>query len=314
MSLTGELLIGHSTRRGANGEVFGLDASTSEATEPGFGGAVREDLEEAAALAWAASGDFRETGLEQRAAFLETIAQNILDIGEELIERRVTESGLPRGRIEGERGRTVSQLHLFAEVVREGSFLQARIDPALPDRKPMPRPDLRLRHIALGPVAVFGASNFPLAFSVAGGDTASALAAGCPVIIEAHSAHPGTGEIVAEAIHAAIQKCGVPEGAFSLIQGGNRDIGAALVQHPLIKAVGFTGSPRAAGRSSTSARSDPRRSRSSASSAPSTRCSCYPPRCRRSVRSSAPAELRRPVCYQSMSRTILPEELKDERQ
>lgn len=157
MPITGELLIGRSARRGKNGEVFGLDAATGEKLQPGFGGATLDDLEEAAALASAASRPYRETSLEVRAKFLETIAQNILDIGDELIERCVLESGLPRGRIEGERGRTVGQLRLFANVVRDGGFIGARIDPAIPDRKPLPRPDIRLRQIAVGPVAVFSA-------------------------------------------------------------------------------------------------------------------------------------------------------------
>ena len=187
---------------------------------------------------------FRETDLEARATFLETIAQNILDIGDELIERCVTESGLPRGRIEGERGRTVGQLRLFAEVVREGSFVEARIDPAMPERKPAPRVDLRLRNIAVGPVAVFGASNFPLAFSVAGGDTASALAAGCPVVVKAHSAHPGTSELVGLAVQKAVKACGLPEGVFSMLFGTGLEIGQGLVADPRIKAVGFTGSRR----------------------------------------------------------------------
>ena len=153
-------------------------------------------MERACELAWAAFDAYRETSLEARAAFLEAIAQEIMNIGDALIERAMAESGLPRARLEGERGRTVGQLRLFAAVVREGGWIDARIDPAMPDRKPLPRSDLRQRHIALGPVAVFGASNFPLAFSVAGGDTASALAAGCPVVVKAHSAHPGTSELV----------------------------------------------------------------------------------------------------------------------
>jgi 2,5-dioxopentanoate dehydrogenase len=152
------------------------------------------------------------------------------------------ESGLPRGRLEGERGRTVGQLRLFAEVVREGSWLEARIDPAMPDRKPLPRSDLRLRHVPLGPVAVFGASNFPLAFSVAGGDTASALAAGCPVIVKAHSAHPGTSELVGRAVQEAAAACDLPEGAFSLLFGAGNWLGGALVADARIRAVGFTGS------------------------------------------------------------------------
>ncbi len=244
MPLTGELLIGHSARRGTNGEIFGLDAATGEKLQTGFGGATLDDLEQAASLAAAAFRPYRETSLEARAKFLEAIAQNILDIGDELIERCVKESGLPRGRIEGERGRTVVQLRLFSNDVRDGGFIGARIDPAMPDRAPLPRPDLRLRQIGVGPVAVFGASNFPLAFSVAGGDTASALAAGCPVIVKAHSAHPGTSELVGRAIQAAVAECGLREGVFSMLFGSGNRIGTALVAHPHIKAVGFTGSRR----------------------------------------------------------------------
>jgi NADP-dependent aldehyde dehydrogenase len=153
-----------------------------------------------------------------------------------------SETGLPAARLEGERGRTTGQLRLFAEHILKGDYLDRRHDEALPDRKPLPRPELKMMQRPIGPVAVFGASNFPLAFSVAGGDTAAALAAGCPVVVKGHSAHPGTGEIVADAIHAAIAKCGLHKGVFSLIQGGKRDVGQALVQHPLVKAVGFTGS------------------------------------------------------------------------
>jgi alpha-ketoglutaric semialdehyde dehydrogenase len=242
MPLTGELLIGHSARRGTNGEIFGLDAATGEKLQPGFGGATLDDLEQAASLAAAAFRPYRETSLEARAKFLEAIAQNILDIGDELIERCVKESGLPRGRIEGERGRTVGQLRLFANVVRDGGFIGARIDPAMPDRTPLPRPDLRLRQIGVGPVAVFGASNFPLAFSVAGGDTASALAAGCPVIVKAHSAHPGTSELVGRAVQRAVKECEMPEGTFSLLFDSGRSIGQGLVADHRIKAAGFTGS------------------------------------------------------------------------
>jgi NADP-dependent aldehyde dehydrogenase len=174
--------------------------------------------------------------------FLEAVAQAIMDIGDALIERAMAESGLPRARLEGERGRTVGQLRLFASVVREGGWIDARIDPAMPDRKPLPRSDIRLRHIAIGPVAVFGASNFPLAFSVAGGDTASALAAGCPVVVKAHSAHPGTSELVGTAIQKAVKSCGLLEGVFSMLFGAGAQVGTALVEHPHIKAVGFTGS------------------------------------------------------------------------
>jgi 2,5-dioxopentanoate dehydrogenase len=242
MPLTGELLIGLSARRGTNGEIFGLDAATGEKLQPGFGGATLDDLEQAASLAAAAFRPYRETSLEARAKFLEAIAQNILDIGDELIERCVKESGLPRGRIEGERGRTVGQLRLFANVVRDGGFIGARIDPAMPDRTPLPRPDIRLRQIGVGPVAVFGASNFPLAFSVAGGDTASALAAGCPVIVKAHSAHPGTSELVGRAVQRAVKESEMPEGTFSLLFDSGRSIGQGLVADHRIKAAGFTGS------------------------------------------------------------------------
>lgn len=242
MQLTGNLLIGRQSVQGANGSIKAINASTGAFIEPAFGGATLADLERACALAWSAFDAYRETSLEARAAFLDTIAQNILDIGDDLIERCMIESGLPRARLEGERGRTVGQLRMFAEVVRNGDFLGVRIDPAQPERKPLPRVDLRLRHIGVGPVAVFGASNFPLAFSVAGGDTASALAAGCPVIVKAHSAHPGTAELVARALQKAVKDCGMPDGTFSLLYDSGRDIGQGLVRDVRIKAAGFTGS------------------------------------------------------------------------
>ena len=179
---------------------------------------------------------------EERARFLEAIADEIEARGPQITWIGTSETGLPAARLEGERGRTTGQLRLFAAHIRDGAYLDRRYDAALPDRQPLPRPELFMMQRPIGPVAVFGASNFPLAFSTAGGDTAAALAAGCPVVVKGHSAHPGTGEIVAEAIHAAIEKTGMPKGVFSLIQGGKRDVGTALVQHPLIKAVGFTGS------------------------------------------------------------------------
>ncbi|MCZ0963347.1 aldehyde dehydrogenase (NADP(+)) [Paracoccus benzoatiresistens] len=179
---------------------------------------------------------------ETRAAFLDAIADEIEARAEAITEIGTRETGLPEARLQGERNRTVGQLRLFADHICKGDFLDRRHDPAMPDRQPAPRPEIRMVQRPIGPVAVFGASNFPLAFSTAGGDTAAALSAGCPVVVKGHSAHPGTGEIVAEAIHAAIAKTGVHPGAFSLIQGGRREVGTALVQHPLIKAVGFTGS------------------------------------------------------------------------
>jgi 2,5-dioxopentanoate dehydrogenase len=179
---------------------------------------------------------------EERAAFLDAIAEEIDARGDTITEIGSQETGLPEARLIGERGRTVGQLRLFAAHIRKGDYLDRRHDEALPDRKPLPRSDLRMVQRPIGPVAVFGASNFPLAFSTAGGDTAAALAAGCPVVVKAHDAHPGTGEIVASAIDAAIKRTGVHPGVFSLVHGGSRDVGQALVQHPLIKAVGFTGS------------------------------------------------------------------------
>ncbi|MBM2771422.1 aldehyde dehydrogenase (NADP(+)) [Burkholderia anthina] len=245
MNIAGNLLIGQHARRGTHGVTYAIDAASGERMEPAFGGATVVDLDEACALAWAAFDVYRETSPDARARFLEAIAANILALGDVLVERCVAESGLPRARVEGERGRTVGQLRMFAGVVRAGDYLEVRIDPAQPARQPAPRPDLRLRHIGLGPVAVFGASNFPLAFSVAGGDTASALAAGCPVIVKAHSAHPGTSELVGMAVQQAVKDCGMPEGTFSLLFGSGREIGQGLVRDRRIKAVGFTGSRNA---------------------------------------------------------------------
>lgn len=177
-----------------------------------------------------------------RAAFLHAIADEIDARGDAITEVGSAETGLPAARLQGERGRTVGQLRLFADHILKGDYLDRRVDAAQPDRQPAPRPEIVMMQQPIGPVAVFGASNFPLAFSTAGGDTAAALAAGCTVVVKGHSAHPGTAEIVAEAIKAAIEKTGMPKGVFSLIQGGKRDVGTSLVQHPLIKAVGFTGS------------------------------------------------------------------------
>lgn len=218
------------------------DRSTNADLPVAFSEATTADVSAACSLAEAAFDTYRATGLEERAALLELIASKILALGDDLIVRAMAESGLPRPRLEGERGRTVGQLRLFAEVVRSGEWLGLRHDTALPDRAPLPRPDLRLRHIPLGPVAVFGASNFPLAFSVAGGDTASALAAGCPVVVKGHPAHPGTSELVGRAIRSAVKELGLPEGVFSLLQGTGYALGSALVADPRIKAVGFTGS------------------------------------------------------------------------
>ena len=201
-------------------------------------------VDAAAQAAEAAFPAYAATTREERAAFLEAIADEIEARGDTITEIGTAETGLPAGRLEGERGRTTGQLRLFAAHIRDGAYLDIRNDAALPDRAPLPRPDLRMMQRPTGPVAVFGASNFPLAFSTAGGDTASALAAGCPVVVKGHEAHPGTAEVVAEAIHAAIEATGMPAGTFSMIHGGSHEVGGALVRHPLIKAVGFTGSLR----------------------------------------------------------------------
>lgn len=199
-------------------------------------------VDEAVRAAEAAFETYGYSSRAERAAFLEAIAEEIDARGDDITEIGSGETGLPKARLAGERGRTVGQLRLFAAHILKGEYLDRRHDPALPDRQPLPRPDLKLMQRPIGPVGVFGASNFPLAFSTAGGDTASALAAGCPVVVKGHEAHPGTAEIVAAAIDAAIRRCGVHPGVFSLVQGGRREVGTALVEHPLIRAVGFTGS------------------------------------------------------------------------
>ncbi|MGB0733079.1 MAG: aldehyde dehydrogenase (NADP(+)) [Pontibacterium sp.] len=242
MTILGEMLIGGQSVQGTSKPIQAINPATNETLDPVFLGGTQTHVDQAAQLAWGAFDQFRETSPELRATFLETCADEILALGDELVQRAMLETGLPQMRIEGERGRTMGQLRLFADVVRKGNALDARIDTAMPDRAPLPRADLRLRNIPLGPVAVFGASNFPLAFSVAGGDTASAFAAGCPVIVKAHSAHPGTSALVGKAIAAAVEKCGLPSGIFSLLFGSGREVGAELVKHPLVKAVGFTGS------------------------------------------------------------------------
>lgn len=209
-----------------------------------FSIATEDQIQEAIEKATKAFETYRQTTFAERAEFLDTIAEEIMQLGDELIQRAHLESGLPEARITGERGRTVGQLKLFASLLREGSFVEAIIDTAMPDRKPLPRSDLRRMMLPIGPVVVFAASNFPLAFSTAGGDTASALAAGCPVIVKAHSSHLGTNELVATAIVNAAKKCNMPDGVFSSLIGEGSILGQRLVKHPQIKAVGFTGSFR----------------------------------------------------------------------
>lgn len=244
MTFSSDNLIGGEHLPGAGAPWRAVEAATGAPLEPAFASATAEQAERACALAAEALDTYRETTLQVRADFLEAIARNILDLGDDLVTRCMAETGLPRPRIEGERGRTVGQLRMFAEVVRRGAFLGLRIDTALPGRTPLPRPDLRLRRIAVGPVLVFGASNFPLAFSVAGGDTASALAAGCPVIVKAHPAHPGTSALVGEAIRRAVAECGLPPGVFALLFEEGIAIGQRLAADPRIAAIGFTGSRR----------------------------------------------------------------------
>lgn len=188
--------------------------------------------------------DYKHLSGKDKAVFLDTIAEEIMELEDILIDRAMKESGLPSGRLQGERGRTVNQLRMFADLLREGSWVDARIDTAIPDRSPAPKPDIRYMNIPIGPVVVFGASNFPLAFSTAGGDTASALAAGCPVVVKAHESHPGTNELVSRAILKAAKRTGMPDGIFSSLNGGP-EVGSKLVAHPLTKAVGFTGSFKA---------------------------------------------------------------------
>ena len=185
--------------------------------------------------------DFKKTSATDKAAFLEAIAAEIEALGDALILKASEETNLPAGRLMGERGRTINQLKAFAAMVREGNWVEASIDTALPDRQPLPKPDIRKMLVPLGPVVVFGASNFPFAFSTAGGDTASALAAGCPVIVKAHSGHPETSQMVYEAIKKAISRSNVPQAVFQHVHG-SYDVGKALVQHPVTSAVGFTGS------------------------------------------------------------------------
>ncbi|MCU1322482.1 MAG: NAD-dependent aldehyde dehydrogenase [Acidobacteriaceae bacterium] len=244
MTITGDLLIGGQTVRGKHGKMRAVNPATGKEMEPVFVGGDSHDVDKVCSLAQTAFDAYRSTGLEDRALFLEAIAQGIIDLGDELVDRVVSESGLTRGRIEGERARTCGQLRLFASIARAGRWLNPVIDPALPERQPLPRPDLRSRKIPVGPVAVFGASNFPLAFSVAGGDTAAALAAGCPVVAKSHPSHLGTSELVGRVIQAAVAKCDLPEGVFSLLVGEGNAVGEALVRHPAIQAVAFTGSRR----------------------------------------------------------------------
>lgn len=222
-----------------------FDPTNGKQLEPPFAEATESQINRSLELAEQSFQQYRQRSAEDIAHFLDRIAGEVTGLGDELIERTSAETGLTAERLIGERGRTTNQLRMFADLIREGSWVEASIDRAIPDRKPLPKPDLRRMLIPLGPVVVFGASNFPLAFSVAGGDTASALAAGNPVIVKAHPAHPGTSEMVARAIGKAIEATGMPDGVFSLLHGRSHGVSLALVQHPLTRAVGFTGSLKA---------------------------------------------------------------------
>ncbi|MEM8929730.1 MAG: aldehyde dehydrogenase (NADP(+)) [Acidobacteriota bacterium] len=242
MELHGQHLLGQTPSRDGSRAFRALDPTTGDELATDFVDATELEVDRALRLADDAFAALEMVDRTTRAAFLDQIARNLLDLQDALVERANAETGLPTARLVGECGRTVGQLRLFAEVVREGSYLGARIDRADPDRQPIPKPDIRRLLVPIGPVVVFGASNFPLAFSVAGGDTASALAAGCPVVAKAHPAHPGTSELVGRAILDAVATSGLPDGTFSLIQGLGHVVGLEMVRHPLTRAVGFTGS------------------------------------------------------------------------
>lgn len=259
INLHGHSFIGDQLSPGSTDTFQAISPIDNKHLPPAFDMAGTKEVDIAMELAEAAFATYGQTTGEQRAAFLERIADEIMALGNDLLVRAQLETGLPEARLVGERGRTVGQLKQFAQIAREGSWVDARIDTAIPDRQPLPKPDIRRMLVPIGPVIVFGSSNFPLAFSVAGGDTASALATGNPVVVKAHSGHPGTSELVASAIRRAVVACNLPPGVFSLLHGSGRVIGMALVKHPHARAVGFTGS-RAAGRAlfdAAAARPDP---------------------------------------------------------
>ena len=245
--ISGRSLIGFSEGAGFDRPLYARNPTTGEQLQPGFIPATAEEVDRAVRLSAEAFKTYSRTTGPERGAFLRKIAEKIEAITGEIVERAAQETALPVARLQGETARTCHQLRLFAQVAEEGSWVNARIDHADPDRKPLPKPDIRSLMRPLGPVVVFGASNFPLAFSVAGGDTASALAGGNTVIVKAHAAHPGTSELVGRALQEAVRECGMPEGVFSLLFGHGSQIGVALMKHPLVRAGGFTGS-RAAGR------------------------------------------------------------------
>lgn len=240
--LSGLSLIGDKTSTLKGAAFRGVNPANAAALDPVFYSATSEDIDRAASLAEAAFPALAGPSGRERATLLRRIADGLASEGSAIVERAHLETGLPLPRLQGELGRTTGQLRLFAEVLEEGSWVNARIDEADRERKPLPRPDIRSMLRPLGPVAVFGASNFPLAFSVAGGDTASALATGNPVIVKAHPAHPGTSELVGKVLQKAVQEHGLPAGVFALLFDAGVEVGTSLVRHPAVKAVAFTGS------------------------------------------------------------------------
>lgn len=245
MSIHGKNFIGNDLSSNGDKTSKLYDINSNEALDGEFFHATQNEVEVALAKADKAFIEYKQTSQAKRAEFLETIASEIMNLGDELIIRTMSESNLPRPRIEGERGRTIGQIKMFANLLKEGSWVEASIDEALPERTPLPRNDLRKMLRPLGVVSVFEASNFPLAFACAGGDTASALAAGCPVIVKAHSSHSGTSELIASAIIKAVKLCNMPDGTFSMLHGGGRTVGQQIVLDEVVKAVGFTGSTQA---------------------------------------------------------------------
>ncbi len=244
-AMTGSHLIGGQWQSAAaSGWFYAANPANGKSSSERFSEGAAGEVDGAMTTAAAAFEVVRDLPPNWSADLLEAVAGAIMDLGDALLERGEQETALPRGRLTGERIRTYNQLKLFAEVVREGSWVDAVIDTADPDRKPAAKPDLRRMSIPRGPVAVFGASNFPFAFGVCGGDTASALAAGCPVVAKGHPSHPGVNELFAAAVLSALEGCKLPRGLFALLQGESHDLGALLVGHPSTSAVGFTGSLR----------------------------------------------------------------------
>jgi NADP-dependent aldehyde dehydrogenase len=244
MTLHGCSIVNGESVKGSGPEFAGNDPATGARLEPTYLSASKQDVDQAAHLADEAFPIYAKLSGKEKGRFLRQIAAAIEAATADLVARAHAETALPEARLKGETARTANQFRMFAQVVEEGSWTQARIDPALPDRAPLPRADIRSMLRPIGPVAVFGASNFPLAFSVAGGDTASALAAGNPVIVKAHAAHPGTSELMGQIIRDTVKACGLPAGTFALLFDAGTEVGSALVQHSKVKAVGFTGSLR----------------------------------------------------------------------